>query len=166
VSLWNYGLKDLRWEWRQAVVVKVFIGDVVALAWKPSKLEFVTCSEDKASRVWRLQDELGKWAVYLVWGSGAAGLVADDALIVNAVGLSMVTRQFLKQRGALDEASFAMADSDGDEELLLPEDEPEPSTPSEPSDSSDTSSEEDWDSEDFQVSDAPDAEEEEDEEAA
>ncbi|KAG0290078.1 hypothetical protein BGZ97_006272, partial [Linnemannia gamsii] len=65
---------------------------------------------------------LGKWAVYLVWGSGAAGLVADDALIVNAVGLSMVTRQFLKQRGALDESSFAMADSDGDEELLLPED--------------------------------------------
>jgi WD40 repeat protein len=32
VSLWNYGLKDLRWEWRQAVVVKGFIGDVVALA--------------------------------------------------------------------------------------------------------------------------------------
>jgi hypothetical protein len=69
-----------------------------------------------------LQDELGKWAVYLVWSSGAAGLVADGALIVNAVGLSMVTRQFLKQRGALDESSFAMADSDGDEELLLPED--------------------------------------------
>jgi hypothetical protein len=108
-----------------------------------------------------LQDELGKWAVYLVWGSGAGVLVADGALIVNAVGLSMVTRQFLKQRGALDESSFAMADSDGDEELLLPEDEPEPSTPSEPSDMSD---EYDWDSEDFEVSDASDAEAEDEEE--
>ncbi|KAF8933061.1 hypothetical protein BGZ47_011056 [Haplosporangium gracile] len=148
VSLWNYAPNNLQREWKQQVVVRGFVGNVITIAWRPSVLEFVTGSEDNTIRVWKLKSELGMFSVHLVWSSGPAALVADGALIVNTVSLSTASRQFLKQRGALDESSFAEMDDDEDKELLLPE-EPEPSEPREPSD---TSSEEDWNSEDFEGS--------------
>lgn len=108
-----------REKWAQAITIKGFAGKVREVAWKSGTLELVTGCEDGSVRVWNIVNAAGAgelkdtaaddgegegvFSARLVWSSGYPVLMANKALLVDAVGLGDVERLLLKQRGALDE---------------------------------------------------------------
>ncbi|KAK3841816.1 MAG: hypothetical protein J3R72DRAFT_491132 [Linnemannia gamsii] len=82
-------------------VIKDFFGAVRSVAWSPDGMSFATGSDDRSVRVWRVVAEDDGIKVQLQWSSGSDVVVASDARIQGAVGLSRVNRTLLLQRGAI-----------------------------------------------------------------
>ena len=61
--------------------------------------------EDGFIGVWKLQGDPDEVVLRMVWRSGPSTLIAQDAVVVNTVGLSALNRQLLIQRGANDGSS-------------------------------------------------------------
>ncbi|KAG0054702.1 hypothetical protein BGZ89_002566, partial [Linnemannia elongata] len=99
--------------WRCVSVVKGFLMEVVAIAWNPVvPLEFVTGSQDRSIRVWRISDsnDGGVVSVEMVWGSNVGVLGASGMRIDDVIGLDAESRRLLIQRGAVDGNSVSKED--------------------------------------------------------
>ncbi|OAQ35806.1 WD40 repeat-like protein [Linnemannia elongata AG-77] len=91
--------------WRCVSVIKGFLMEVMAIAWNPVvPLEFVTGSQDRSIRVWRISDsnDDGVVSVEMVWGSNVGVLGASGMRIDDVIGLDAESRRLLIQRGAVD----------------------------------------------------------------
>jgi len=102
VWLWNRASGPAGVEWRHRATIRGFSGNVWEIAWKPQTMEFVTGCLTGSIRTWKLKNDSDEVSVQLIWGDGPAGLTTVDAVIVGAVGLSVINREVLLQRGAID----------------------------------------------------------------
>ena len=62
--------------------------------------------KDGFTGVWRLEGDSDGVVVHMIWRSGPSTLSTHDAVIVDMVGLSVLNRQLLLQRGANDGSSL------------------------------------------------------------
>jgi WD40 repeat protein len=104
VWLWSLSSSDTSQGWSCNKIVREFYGVVASMAWRPNTPEFVTGCRDGSTRMWRLQKKSRGWSVQVVWNVASSCLVATDAILSHAVGLSPIDQQLLKQRGAIDES--------------------------------------------------------------
>ncbi|KAG9067040.1 hypothetical protein KI688_012952 [Linnemannia hyalina] len=89
------------------IVVEGFAGDVSDVVWRPNRLEFATASSEGSIRAWRVVDSngSGRVSVRLLWSSGHAVLAASGAVLKDTLGLSVISRKLLEQRGAAGSSS-------------------------------------------------------------
>ncbi|KAG0070530.1 hypothetical protein BGZ90_012612, partial [Linnemannia elongata] len=88
-------------------VVDGFLGRVTDIAWNPVKpLEFVTGSNDRSVRAWRISDSNDSdgtvVSVDLIWGSDIGMLGTFGMIIEGVTGLGAVDQKLLLQRDAVD----------------------------------------------------------------
>ncbi|KAF9911816.1 WD_REPEATS_REGION domain-containing protein [Linnemannia zychae] len=88
------------------VIGDVF-GGISSIVWRKDELRFVIGCKDGSIRAWRLFILPNKTAkVQLEWGTGFGHLVATDACIDGVIGLSKVSFDLLKQRGAIEKIAI------------------------------------------------------------
>ncbi|KAF9117852.1 Transducin (beta)-like 1 X-linked receptor 1, partial [Mortierella sp. 14UC] len=85
-----------------AVIGDVF-GGISSIVWRRSELGFVIGCKDGSIRAWKLWLVGDEAQVQLEWGTGFGHLVATNACIDGAIGLSKVAFDLLKQRGGIGE---------------------------------------------------------------
>ncbi|KAG9063885.1 hypothetical protein KI688_003999 [Linnemannia hyalina] len=84
-------------------VIEGFTGVVSDVVWRPNKLEFSTASYEGSIRTWRVVEDSngsGRVSIRLSWSSGPVVLAASCAVLDDTVGLSVINRRLLEQRGA------------------------------------------------------------------
>ncbi|KAF9295143.1 U3 snoRNP protein [Linnemannia elongata] len=88
-------------------VVDGFLNIITDIAWNPVEpLEFVTSSNDRSVRVWRLSESNGSdgaVSVDLIWGSDIGVLATFGMILQGVTGLDTVNRKLLLQRNAVDD---------------------------------------------------------------
>ncbi|KAG9062359.1 hypothetical protein KI688_005274 [Linnemannia hyalina] len=105
--------------WCHVATVEGSLDTVSDIAWNPVvPLEFATCGDDRAVRVWRIlegNDGDDVVSVDLVWGSNVGVLAAVGMRLDGVVGLGPINRRLLMQRGAVDGSlTFEGDESDTD----------------------------------------------------
>ncbi|KAG9062607.1 hypothetical protein KI688_004909 [Linnemannia hyalina] len=94
-------------------VVDGFLGLVTDIAWNPVEpLEFVTSSNDRSVRVWRISksnDSDGVVSVDLIWGSDIGMLGTFGMILEGVTGLDATNRKLLLQRDAVDDTLTSKA---------------------------------------------------------
>ncbi|KAG0285573.1 hypothetical protein BGZ96_010192 [Linnemannia gamsii] len=157
--MWTLDRYDESNTWKRVAIVPNFFEKIKEIKWKPHSFEFVVNCVDGSARGWRLQQqqELDKVSAVLIWSIGHTALEASGAVITEAVGLSEINRNLLKQRGAIDESAPSILSLESQKflDLLTQRD------PSEPLSLSDT---DEWQWEEDAGSEAYFSEEEEEEE--
>ncbi|KAG0285726.1 hypothetical protein BGZ96_010056 [Linnemannia gamsii] len=95
--------------WSCVTILRGFFEIVQGISWNPyGPLEIVTKSSDKAVRIWRISVDgdtdsggvRGGVTVHLVWGSNLGRLCAEGLRFEGAMGLDLVYKKLLLQRGA------------------------------------------------------------------
>ncbi|KAF9081963.1 hypothetical protein BGX23_000253, partial [Mortierella sp. AD031] len=105
MSIWKLVSVGDSEKWEEVVKVGGLSGFIIGVAWKPHNLELVTGCNDGSVRVWRISETPDGFSARLVWSAGYAVLVASNANLIDAIGLSATNRRLLEQRGAIVEST-------------------------------------------------------------
>ncbi|KAG0288937.1 hypothetical protein BGZ96_007371 [Linnemannia gamsii] len=108
VRLWHQQ-SDQDDSWLCVSVVRGFFGPIRDIAWNPVvPMEFVTACKDGSVRVWGVSTgvdggDMGEGVeVRFLWGSDLGILCAADMKLEGVVGLELMNRKLLVQRGAVE----------------------------------------------------------------
>ncbi|KAG9063869.1 hypothetical protein KI688_003983 [Linnemannia hyalina] len=110
VRLWHRQSEEEN-TWSCVSVVRGFFGSIRDIAWNPVvPMEFVTACRDGSVRVWGVSPGVGgkdvnkreEVEVRFLWGSDLGILCAADMKLEGVVGLDLMDRKLLVQRGAVE----------------------------------------------------------------
>ncbi|KAG9070331.1 hypothetical protein KI688_009668 [Linnemannia hyalina] len=89
--------------WSCAASLRVFSALVVSLSWNPViPKEFITASNDRSVRVWRVSGDDGTMSVKMLWGTNLRTLCTAGVVLEGATGLSPSHQELISQRSAFD----------------------------------------------------------------
>ncbi|KAG9070351.1 hypothetical protein KI688_009688 [Linnemannia hyalina] len=104
LHLWHRQLVEGDIEsWSCAATLRVFSVRVVSLSWNPViQKEFITASDDRSVRVWRVSSNDGTVTVKMLWGTNLRKLCTADVVLEGVTSLSPSHQELISQRCAFD----------------------------------------------------------------
>ncbi|KAG0269029.1 hypothetical protein BGZ95_002218, partial [Linnemannia exigua] len=119
VRVWRIGADEVS-KWTCVSVVVGCSKGNTCLAWDPLvALEFVTGGKDGSVRVWRIANpdhtNGGSVSVQMLWGNDVGHLCASDLMFKDTIGLSLINRKLLVQRGAIQPQYSLASEREGTE---------------------------------------------------